>query len=95
MEKAMKDRIEPEILQYFTHSQAWEYMLVPFEAEGDALACYGATGRDYGPVLQQLKVLYYIAVMVVTIEASELEKLLRKHYSGESSHPSQVRSITG
>jgi general secretion pathway protein E/type IV pilus assembly protein PilB len=90
----MTDRIEAEVLQRFTPGQAWEYMLVPFRAEGTALRCYGERGRDYGAALQELDVLYGIGASVEVIDPPQLEKLLKQHYRGENGRPSQARSIT-
>jgi general secretion pathway protein E/type IV pilus assembly protein PilB len=103
------ERIPTELIQRFTASQAWEYMLVPFEANGEAqsgaksdaqdggVSCFGAEGRDYAEVRQEIRVLYGIEVTIEQVAAAELEKLLHKYYraegGGTSGRSAQTRSI--
>jgi general secretion pathway protein E/type IV pilus assembly protein PilB len=87
------DHIPTELIQRFTANQAWEYMLVPFEARnnasgdqpggtkhGNGVRCLGAEGHDYTDAQQEIEVLYGMAVTVETIAAAELEKLLHRYY---------------
>jgi general secretion pathway protein E/type IV pilus assembly protein PilB len=89
------DHIPTEIVQRFTSSQAWEYMLVPFETDGTSLRCFGNNSRNYEDTLLEIAVIYGMNVAVEKISPEELQKLLRKYYRSEGDiHQGQVRSIS-
>jgi general secretion pathway protein E/type IV pilus assembly protein PilB len=85
----MNHRIAAEIIQRFTSSQAWEYMLVPC---GDGVF-YGSEGRDYSDVLVELEVLYGIGARVETVAEEELQKLLSRYYRNEKGTGRQISEI--
>lgn len=78
------DHIPTELIQKFTSSQAWEYMLVPFETKGDHVRCFGDAGRCYTDTVLDIEVLYGMRVSLEVIDAVELDKLLHKYYRSES-----------
>ena len=88
------DHIPTEHIQRLTSSQAWEYMLVPFETTGATVRCFGDGERDYTEALMEIEVLYGLKVSLEAIAAAELQKLLRKYYrtDGET-HPEQKRTV--
>ncbi len=89
------DHIPTELIQRFTSQQAWEYMLVPFEAQGGGIKCFGEESRDYLDPLLEIEVIYGLTVSVEKISAAELQKLLRKYYRSEGeTRPGRTRSIS-
>ncbi len=91
----MPARIPTEVIQCFTPSQAWEYMLVPKSVDGSAMECYGDEDRDYSEQLVELQVLYDIRASVCPVSAQTLQKLLTQYYRAEDGRGnSQTRSIT-
>lgn len=88
------DRISTELIQQFTSSQAWEYLLVPKSMDGTILECYGDSARDYTSQLIEIKVLYNFDVKVCGIDLQMLQKLLSQYYRIDEHIPnSQKRSI--
>lgn len=45
-------RIHNEVIQRFTATQAWEYMLIPSVITDNALVCYGYQSREYYDITQ-------------------------------------------
>ncbi len=89
------DHIPTEHIQRLTSSQAWEYMLVPFEAVGDAVKCFGDVDRDYATDLLEIEVLYGMKVSLEAISGVELQKLLHRYYRTDGdTRPEQNRSIS-
>ncbi len=89
------DCIPTELIQRFTSQQAWEYMLVPFEAQGGGIICFGEESRDYANSLLEIEVIYGLNIAVEKIAAAELQKLLRRYYRSEGeTMPGQARSIS-
>lgn len=77
------ERIPTEIIQRFTPSQAWEYMLVPFAGREGILDCYGDSDRDYDNAQIELEVLCNIKVKISYVTQSRLHKLLNQYYRNE------------
>lgn len=72
-------KISADVLQNFTPSQAWEYMLVPYES-GDKLICFGDKTRDYSEDTLEIEVILGITLIINKIEKNELLKLLNRFY---------------
>lgn len=88
-------RIPTEVIQRFTATQAWEYMLVPYVITDNALVCYGDQSREYDDIIQEIDVLYGIAIKVEPIKSQEIEQLLRQYYRTDSEFKgTATRSIT-
>ncbi len=88
-------RIPTEIIQRFTPSQAWEYMLVPCGEREGVLECYGDAARDYAGALLELEVLYSIRAEVSAITEEELQKLLKQYYRNDAgAGRSKIRQIS-
>ncbi len=89
------DHIPTEHIQRLTSQQAWEYMLVPFEASGDGVRCFGDTERDYTADLLEIEVLYGMKVSLEAISGAELQKLLHRYYRTDGEARKEPnRSIT-
>lgn len=88
-------RIPTEIIQRFTPSQAWEYMLMPYGERDGVLECYGDAARDYADALLELEVLYSIRAEVRAITEEELQKLLKQYYRNDAgAGRSKIRQIS-
>lgn len=88
-------RIPTEIIQILTASQAWHYMLVPFDVNGQVVVCYGELGRDYHYASQELAVVYNLNIEVTYVSSDELQKCLGQYYRNDGNMRSpQSKSIS-
>jgi general secretion pathway protein E/type IV pilus assembly protein PilB len=90
----VKQHIAIELIQKLTSAQAWEYLLIPYETDNDALLCYGQNGKQYGYICQEIDVLYNIKINVTPVDDEQIQKLLRQYYRVDSREKGNVsRSI--
>jgi general secretion pathway protein E/type IV pilus assembly protein PilB len=91
----IKQHIATELIQKFTSSQAWEYVLVPYDMINNVLSCYGQDGNEYGYICQEIDVLYNIKINVTLVDNEQIQKLLRQYYRADSREKGNIsRSIT-
>ena len=89
------ERISTEVIQRLTSSEAWEYFLVPYRAEGDMIKCYGASGRDYSSAIQEIEVIHGYKVEIERIGEELLQKTLHQYYRQDKVPSRSVREGAG
>jgi general secretion pathway protein E/type IV pilus assembly protein PilB len=87
------DRIPTELIQKFTASQAWDYMIVPCTQDGVHLCCYGEEGRKYDDIITEIDVLLGILIVITPISETDLHKLLRQYYRNDQKQGHGKQSI--
>lgn len=76
-------KINPEVIQLFIPTQAWEYFLVPFKKEAK-LFCYGEKERAYREIIAEAEVVTGFPIEIEEIEKNDLMKLLNHYYKKSS-----------
>ena len=88
------ERISTEAIQRFTSAEAWEYLLIPYGLEGDVLKCYGESGRDYRPTIQEVEVIHGYRVEIEEIEGELLQKTLRQYYRQDKTASRNTQAVS-
>lgn len=74
--------IATEVSDVFSAGEAWDYRLVPYEASGEILSCYGERERDYTAVAEEIEVLTGRQLEISPVESGLLTRLLNRCYRG-------------
>ena len=92
----IKQHIPTEFIQKFTSSQAWEYLIVPYDMVNSVLLCYGQKDKQYDYICQEIDVLYDIKIEITQIAEDELQRLLSQYYRADAREKRSAisRSIT-
>ena len=88
----LPERIPTEIVQLFTSAEAWSYLLVPYDREGNTVVCAGERERDYESAKQEIEVLSGFAVKIEPVEPEELVRQLNRYYRKEATRAATAQS---
>lgn len=78
------DKISTDIIQVFTASEAWNYMLVPFHKEDRTIKCFADKERDYSAICQEVEIIFELSIKLSPIDKIELTNLLSQYYRKSS-----------
>jgi general secretion pathway protein E/type IV pilus assembly protein PilB len=87
-------KIQTEILQRINPVTAWEYKIIPYEAEGNVLVCYGAEDGDWTSKLPEIEVITGEDIRINLLQKAEVIKLLNQYYRKNSKSNSSKSLIS-
>ncbi|MEL6863597.1 MAG: GspE/PulE family protein [Bacteroidota bacterium] len=89
----IKEQIPTDLLQSITTQQAWHYMVLPFERQGDQLELYIADGQNELGTAEELEVLLGCSIQLKAVEGELLRREIAKYYRRPNDQRTQSQNL--
>lgn len=76
----INEHIPTEIIQTFSSSEVSMYHIIPYERKEGCLQCYGKEGLEYSKILNEIQVIYDLAISLTLLDANEFDKGVNLYY---------------